>query len=648
MAIVKMSSFSLFTFDSDRERLLHELQKFGSVHFTDLKADETLSEEGLETLEVPADLAVIDEQIQSVKYALDLLKQYDDRESGIKAMIKGKDSFTFQELEDKVADFDYDPIISEFRALTGKIDHLSQEEMKLKALTEELRPWKKLDYEVRSLRDFSFSEVFTGTIPKKLMEKLKNELEHLKETHFEVLSEGKDEAYILGITSSTEREEFNEILRNNSYTSLSIPSEGTPTAEMEKIRADLSRIKTERAEVKAEIKSMANYMPQFEEVYEYLLNKKLRFAAESNFLKTENVNVISGYVPTEKAAQFRKAVEGTQDNAFYLEIEDAVDTGKEVPIMLKNGSFSETFESLTTMYALPTYNSVDPTPYLAPFYFAFFGMMVADLAYGIILLAITGVALKFFNLDKGTKLFVKFLFYLSFSVIAWGLIYGSFFGDLIKLPSLIAPMEQYTELLVISIIFGGIHLFYALAIKAYLSFREGKPLDALFDVGFWYMALMGAIGFLASGFVPVPEIVKPISMWVMIIGMVGIVLTGGRENKSVGGKLAGGFYSLYGISGYIGDFVSYSRLMALGLSGGFIAVAMNMIMNMLFDMGPIGILPGIIIFVFGQLFNLFLSALSAYVHTSRLTYVEFFGKFYEGGGKAFKLFRNKSKYINVE
>ena len=643
-----MSSFSLFTFDSDRDRLLHELQKFGSVHFTDLKADETLSEEGLETLEVPADLAVIDEEIQSVKYALDLLKQYDQRESGIKAMIKGKDSFTFQELEDKVAEFDYDPIISKFRALTGKIDHLSQEEMKLKALTEELRPWKKLDYEVKSLRDFSFSEVFTGTVPKKLMEKLKSDLEPLKETHFEVLSEGKDEAYILGITSSTEREEFNEILRNNSYTSLSIPTEGTPTAEMEKIRVELSRMKSEKAEVKAEIKSMANYLPQFEEVYEYLLNKKLRFAAESNFLKTENVNVISGYVPTEKAVQFRKAVEGAQDNAFYLEIEDAVDTGKEVPILLKNGSFSETFESLTTMYALPTYNSVDPTPYLAPFYFAFFGMMVADLAYGIILLAVTGIALKFFNLDKGTKLFVKFLFYLSFSVIAWGLIYGSFFGDLIKLPSLIAPMEQYTELLVISIIFGGIHLFYALGIKAYLSFREGKPLDALFDVGFWYMALMGAIGFLAAGFVPVPDVVQPISMWVMIIGMVGIVLTGGRENKSVGGKLAGGFYSLYGISGYIGDFVSYSRLMALGLSGGFIAVAMNMIMNMLFDMGPIGILPGIIIFIFGQLFNLFLSALSAYVHTSRLTYVEFFGKFYEGGGKAFKLFRNKSKYINVE
>jgi len=275
-------------------------------------------------------------------------------------------------------------------------------------------------------------------------------------------------------------------------------------------------------------------------------------------------------------------------------------------------------------------------------------MMVADLAYGIILFLIMGAALKFFNLDKGTKLFVRFLFYLSFSVMAWGLIYGSFFGDLIPLPALIYPMEEYQTLLVISIIFGGIHLFYALGIKAYLAIRDGKPMDALFDVGFWYMALMGAIVFLLTNFVPLAPMVKPIAMWVMIIGMVGIILTGGRENKSVVGKLAGGFYSLYGISGYIGDFVSYSRLMALGLSGGFIAVAMNMIMNMLFDMGPIGILPGIIIFVFGQLFNLFLSALSAYVHTSRLTYVEFFGKFYEGGGKAFKLFRNKTKYINVD
>jgi len=129
---------------------------------------------------------------------------------------------------------------------------------------------------------------------------------------------------------------------------------------------------------------------------------------------------------------------------------------------------------------------------------------------------------------------------------------------------------------------------------------------------------------------------------------VGIILTGGRDNSSVAGKLAGGLYSLYGISSYVGDFVSYSRLMALGLSGGFISVAINMMVSMLFAKGIIGIIFGVVVFIGGQAFNLFLSVLSAYVHTSRLTYVEFFGKFYEGGGKGFKLFRNKSKYINLE
>ena len=142
-------------------------------------------------------------------------------------------------------------------------------------------------------------------------------------------------------------------------------------------------------------------------------------------------------------------------------------------------------------------------------------------------------------------------------------------------------------------------------------------------------------------------VITNVSMWIMIVGMVGIVLTGGREAKSIGGKIGGGLYSLYGISSYVGDLVSYSRLMALGLSGGFIAQAMNMIAAMLGGSWA-GFLFIPIILVVGHLFNLFLSFLGAYVHTSRLIYVEFFGKFYEGGGKPFKDFRTESKYINLD
>lgn len=649
MAIVKMSNFGLFTFDSDRDKLLHELQKFGYVHFTDLKEQSAYLEEGLETLDVPLEVSEIEEKIQNVKFAMDLLKRYDDRETGVKAMIKGKNSFTFEELEKKVAQFDYEPIIGKFRELTRKIDMINQEELKEKAAMEELRPWKNLNYDVRLFRDFQFSEVFTGTIPKKLMDSLKDALATLEETYLETLSEGKDETYVVGLTSKREKEEFIDILRNHSFTTVNLSISGSPEEETKKKKESLEKLKEEKKKLQAEIKSNAGHLARFEEVYEYLLNLRLRYAAENNFLRTGSVNVIEGFIPTDKAEAFRKAVEKTQEGAYYLELEEAKSEDVSVPILLKNGKFAEAFESLTTMYSLPTYNGVDPTPLFAPFFFAFFGMMIGDWGYGILLLLGTGVVLKIANLEKGQELMMKFLFYLSFSTIIWGLIFGSFFGYPFPGFSLINPAEEYNKLLIVSIAFGGIHLFYALGIKAYLAFRDGKPLDALYDVGFWYMALMGGIVYLLSMVLgSLPQMVATVSLVVMIIGMVGIILTGGRENESVVGKLAGGMYSLYGISSYIGDFVSYSRLMALALSGGFIATAINMMVEMLFGLGIPGIIGGVVVFVVGQAFNLFLSALSAYVHTSRLTYVEFFGKFYDGGGKPFKIFRNKSKYINIE
>ncbi|MBP9920632.1 V-type ATP synthase subunit I [Proteiniclasticum ruminis] len=649
MAIVKMSNFGLFTFDSDRDKLLHELQKFGYVHFTDLKEQTAYLEEGLESLEIPYEVSEVEDKIQNVKFAMDLLKRYDERETGMKAMIKGKNTFTFEELEKKVAHFDYEPVIDKFRELTRKIDLISQEELKEKAAMEELRPWRNLDYDVRLFRDFQFSEVFTGTIPKKLMESLKEALGTLEETYLETLSEGKDEAYVIGLTSKREKEDFNEILRNHSYTTVNLSVSGTPEEEMKKRKESLEKMKEEKKKLQAEIKSMAGHLARFEEVYEYLLNLRLRYAAENNFLRTGSVNVIEGYIPTDKTDAFRKAVEKTQEGAYYLELAEAKKEDVSVPILLKNGKFAEAFESLTTMYSLPTYDGIDPTPLFAPFFFAFFGMMIGDWGYGIILMVLTGVALKIANLEKGQRLMMRFLFYLSFSTIAWGLMFGTFFGAAFPGFALINPSTEYQKLLIVSIAFGGIHLFYALGIKAYLAIRDGKPLDALYDVGFWYMALMGAIVFLLTMVLGnLPEVLGTISLVVMVIGMVGIILTGGRENKTPVGKLAGGMYSLYGISGYIGDFVSYSRLMALGLSGGFIATAINMMVGMLFDMGIPGMIAGVIVFLGGQAFNLFLSALSAYVHTSRLTYVEFFGKFYDGGGKPFKLFRNKSKYINVE
>ena len=212
---------------------------------------------------------------------------------------------------------------------------------------------------------------------------------------------------------------------------------------------------------------------------------------------------------------------------------------------------------------------------------------------------------------------------------------------------LVDPASQYNDLLIGSILFGVVHIFVGLAIKAYMLIRDGKSLEAVYDVLFWYMALIGGMLFLIFKLMNLSAVVANVSMWVMIAGMAGIVLTGGREAKGVGAKLGGGLYSLYGISSYVGDFVSYSRLMALGLSGGFIASAINMIAGMIGG-NWFGMIFIPVILIVGHLFNMFLSFLGAYVHTSRLMYVEYFGKFYEGGGKPFKDFRTENKYINLD
>ena len=327
---------------------------------------------------------------------------------------------------------------------------------------------------------------------------------------------------------------------------------------------------------------------------------------------------------------------------------DAERDNAEVPIRLKNNSLVSPFESLTEMYAMPHYNEIDPTPLFAPFYWLFFGMMGADIGYGIILLAITFVALKFFNLTEGMRRFVKFFFYLSFAVIGWGVIYGSFLGGLVAMPALIDMNKDFMVMLILSVALGLVHLFFAMAIKAYMSVRDGNPMDAFYDVGLWYMALVGAILWLLGSFLPLPAIVGKIAMVVMIIGMVGIVLFGARDSESIVGRLVGGLYELYGISSYIGDFVSYTRLMALGLSSAFIGYAANLIVGMLFQAGIIGYILGFVVFLGFHFFNVFLTMLSGYVHTARLTYVEFFGKFYEGGGVPFKKFVHPPKYIEYK
>ena len=321
-------------------------------------------------------------------------------------------------------------------------------------------------------------------------------------------------------------------------------------------------------------------------------------------------------------------------------------------------------------YGLPHKGELDPTTIMSFFYIFFFGMMLSDAAYGAIVSIVCGILVwKFPRMSDSMKKSLKLFFYCGLSTLVWGILFGGYFGNIVDIvsekffgtavtvPALwFIPLNDPMKLLVFSLLFGVIHLFVGLGIKGYLCLRDGKAMDFFCDVVLWFLLLVGLIFMLlpsdifasiAQTNIVFPGWLNTAAKVLAVIGASGIVLMSGRENKNPALRIALGAYDLYNITGWLSDALSYSRLLALGLATGVIASVINQMGSMLPN-NVVGVIFFIVIFIVGHALNLAINLLGAYVHTNRLQFVEFFGKFYEGGGRPFAPFKENTKYADVK
>lgn len=635
MAIVEMKRIDLLAMRQDQKKLLRAMQRMGCVEVTPIQGEhlenyQRQDSTRLQQLEITMD---------RLRWTIGQLSQYNRQKPPFLGSLPDADAGDVafaQEHEDKLL-----ALLDQAEELEKTGGDLRGQLARIQVAQEQLEPWKSLDIPVESI--VSTRSVFqqAGTMNKGLVPELLEKYAG-QPVYVQVLGEVRDSAYLWIIAHASLAGELSETLKAASFAPAQFGDvHGTVAQRLEAYAREREEINRRTQQVTQQWQEMANAnLTRLKTWYDLLQIEKDQQEAAKRTIGTGQAFLLRGWVPAALGDQVGAELQKLSPTCaveVYVPAED-----DEPPILLHNGKFATPFESVVEGFALPAPKGIDPTAVMAPFYALLFGMMLSDAGYGLVMALAIPLLLKLKKPGKNSVKMLWLLFYSAIATVVCGAIYNTWFGFNLPVKSILDPINDPMPVMIICMGVGVVHLYAGMILAAYMNIKRGKPQDAVFDQLSWMMLVSGLIMLVAGG------VIGEIGKWMAIIGVVIILIWAGREkSRNPFKRLVSGLGSLYGATSWISDILSYMRLFGMGLATGVIGMVINQLVGMAFSSGIIGAVIGSVLFVGAHAFNLGINALGAYVHSCRLQYIEFFGKFYEEGGVAFRPLAYNTHYVNI-
>lgn len=594
-------------------------------------------------------LAAIEDKISVVRSSLQFIERLSPRKKSLMEQFTGYQvPLTQSQLDEYISDTDaLNTLIARVAELERQLGSLEGQESDLAQALEQMMPWASLEIPVESLCGTRHTTVLVGVADGEHLHELLDQVEEACEgtAVVTVVSQSRQTARLVVVVHRDHEDDVLSVLRSHGFSNQSFPfNRGLVSEFVEKTRDELGRVRAQIDEVKREVRDLDGEKSRLWAVLDAYEIERDRFLVTERLVRTKKVFALLGWSKADECNKIEKAL-AEIDDALVVTIKDPAE-GDDPPVVLVNNRLTRPFEVILDLYSLPKADEIDPTAAVSFFFALFFAMAAADFGYGVVLALTSYVLLRKVRMsDLGRKTF-ELLFISGVAAAVFGLITGGFFGASLGY-SLISPTEDPIAFIALSLGLGIVHLYAGMIIEFYDNVRRGQVMAGLFDQGLWLLLLTSLIvlGLQSQTSINIP--LGEYAGWVAAASAVGLVLTQGRHQSNLLLRLGSGLASLYDISGYFSDVLSYTRLLGLGMASGVIATVINLVASMFWSTPVIGPVVTIVIMVFGHVFNLFIGVIGGYVHVSRLQYIEFFGKFFEGGGRAFSPLKAKSRYVYV-